>query len=162
MKPTRAVSSRLAHHSKNKETQMQRRALITAGLALIALLASGRVSPSHAAIDHYEMVGKTLGLSKDQIQGGLGSVLKLAQEKLQKGDFDKLAGAIPGASGYLDKAKSLGAVTGPLKDLGGLNGALGKLGIKPDTASKFLSELPGIVSKTGGEDAGKLLSSVLK
>jgi hypothetical protein len=108
------------------------------------------------------MVGKALGLTGDQVQGGLGSVLKLAQEKLQKGDFDKLAAAIPGASGYLEKAKSLGAVNGPLKDLSGLNGALGKLGISPDTASKFLSELPGLVSKTGGEDVGKLLSSVLK
>ena len=141
---------------------MQRRTLITTGLALFAFVAMGLPSTSHAAFDAYEMAGKALGLSKDQLQGGLGSVLKLAQEKLQKGDFDKLAAAIPGASGYLDKAKSLGAVNGPLKDVGGLNAALGKLGIKPDTASKFLSELPGIVSKTGGEDAGKLLSSVLK
>jgi hypothetical protein len=141
---------------------MQRRTIISSGVALIALLAVGLPSASHAAIDPYEMVAKTLGLSKDQLQGGLGSVLKLAQEKLQKGDFDKLAAAIPGASGYLDKAKSLGAVSGPLKDLGGLNAALGKLGISQDTASKFLSELPGLVSKTGGEDAGKLLSSVLK
>lgn len=141
---------------------MQRRDFIGTGFALVAFLAVGQPSTSHAQFDPYEMIGKTLGLSKDQLQGGLGSVLKLAQEKLQKGDFDKLAGAIPGASGYLDKAKSLGAVNGPLKDLSGLNGALGKLGIKPDTASKFLSELPGIVSKTAGEDAGKLLGSVLK
>ena len=141
---------------------MQRRKLMTTGLALLALVAVGLPSTSRAAFDAYEMVGKALGLSGDQVQGGLGSVLKLAQEKLQKGDFDKLAAAIPGASGYLEKAKSLGAVNGPLKDLGGLNAALGKLGISPDTASKFLSELPGLVSKTGSEDAGKLLSSVLK
>ena len=141
---------------------MQRRKLMPTGLALLALVAVGLPSTSRAAFDAYEMVGKALGLSGDQVQGGLGSVLKLAQEKLQKGDFDKLAAAIPGASGYLEKAKSLGAVNGPLKDLGGLNAALGKLGISPDTASKFLSELPGLVSKTGSEDAGKLLSSVLK
>ena len=140
---------------------MRRRTLITS-LISIAVVAVGLPSTSHAAFDPYEMVGKALGLSKDQLQGGLGSVLKLAQEKLQKGDFDKVAAAIPGASGYLDKAKSLGAVNGPLKDLGGLNAALGKLGINPDTASKFLSQLPGLVTKTGGEDAGKLLSSVLK
>jgi hypothetical protein len=141
---------------------MQRRTLISTGLALIAFFAVGQTSPSQAALDPYEMLAKTLGMSKDQMEGGLGSVLKLAQEKLQKGDFDKVAAAIPGASGYLDKAKSLGAVSGPLKDLGGLNGALGKLGIKPDTASKFLSQVPGIASKVGGEDVGKLLGSVLK
>src|SRR5262250_1449507 len=104
---------------------MQRRSLVTSGLAVLALLAIGQPSTSKAALDPYEMVAKTLGLSKDQMQGGLGSVLKLAQEKLQKGDFDKVAAAIPGASGYLDKAKSLGAVSGPLKDVGGLNAALG-------------------------------------
>ena len=141
---------------------MQRRKLMTTGLALLALVAVGLPSTSRAAFDAYEMVGKALGLSGDQVQGGLGSVLKLAQEKLQKGDFDKLAAAIPGASGYLEKAKSLGAFTGNLNNLAGLNGALGKLGISPDTASKFLSELPGVVSKTGGDDVGKLLSSVLK
>lgn len=31
---------------------------------------------------------------------------------------------VPGDSGYLDSAKKLGAVTGPLKNLQGLNGAL--------------------------------------
>jgi hypothetical protein len=135
--------------------------MISSGLVLVALITVGLPSTSHA-IDAYDMVAKTLGMTKDQMEGGLGSVLKLAQEKLQKGDFDKVAAAIPGASGYLDKAKSLGAVNGPLKDLNGLTSALGKLGINKDTASKFLSELPGIVSKTGSEDAGKLLSSVLK
>ena len=141
---------------------MQRRSFIGSSLALVAFFAVGQPSTSHAAVDPFEVVGKTLGMSKDQMSGGLGSVLTLAQEKLKKGDFDKVASAIPGASGYLDKAKSLGAVSGPLKDLSGLNGALGKLGISPDTASKFLSQVPGIVSKLGGDDVGKLLGSVLK
>ena len=140
---------------------MQRRSLITSGFALIALLAAGLPTTSHA-LDAYDMLAKTLGMSKDQMEGGLGSVLTLAQEKLQKGDFDKVASAIPGASGYLEKAKSLGAVTGKLTNLAGLNGALGKLGIKPDTASKFLAQVPDVASKVGGEDVGKLLGSVLK
>jgi hypothetical protein len=141
---------------------MQRRSLVACILVLNALLAVGLPSASHAAFDPYKTLGTTLGLSKDQMQGGVGSVLKLAQEKLQKGDFDKVAAAIPGASKYLDKAKSLGAFTGNLNNLAGLNGALGKLGIGPDMASKFLSQLPDVVSKTGGEDVGKLLSGVLK
>lgn len=72
-----------------------------------------------------------------------------------------MAAAIPGASKYLEQAKSLGAVTGPLKDVAGLNGALGKLGIDERTASKFLSSVPYVVSKMGGGEAGKLLGSVL-
>jgi len=141
---------------------MLRRTLFAAGLALVAFAGLVRPSTSHAALDPFKALSSTLGLSKNQLQGGLGSMLTLAQEKLEKGDFDKVAAAIPGASKYLDKAKALGAVSGPLKNLAGLKGALGKLGINEETAAKFLSSVPEIVSKTGGSDVGKLLSSVLK
>jgi hypothetical protein len=141
---------------------MLRRTLISAVLVSIALAAIGRSSPADAALDPFKALSSTLGLSKNQAEGGLGSILTLAQEKLEKGDFDKVANAIPGASKYLAKAKSLGAVAGPLKNLEGLKGALGKLGINEETASKFLSSVPEIVSKTGGSDVGKLLGSVLK
>ena len=141
---------------------MLRRTLISAALVSLALAALGHSSPAHAAPDPLKALSSTLGMSKNQAEGGLGSILTLAQEKLEKGDFDKVASAIPGASKYLAKAKSLGAVNGPLKNLAGLNGALGKLGISEQTASKFLSSVPEVVSKTGGSDVGKLLSSVLK
>lgn len=140
---------------------MQRRTLISAVLVSIALGALGHSPPAGAALDPFKALGSTLGLSKSQAEGGLGSILTLAQEKLAKGDFDKVANAIPGASKYLAKAKSLGAVTGPLKNLAGLNGALAKLGINEETASKFLSAVPEILSKTGGSEVGKLLSGVL-
>ena len=68
---------------------------------------------------------------------------------------------MPGASRYLEQAKTLGAVTGPLKDLAGLKGALGKLGIDEQTASRFLAAAPDLVSSLGGSEAGKLLGSVL-
>jgi hypothetical protein len=140
---------------------MQRRKLLTVGLALAALLTVGQTAPSSAALDPFKTLGKTLGLSKDQAAGGLGSILTLAQEKLAKGDFDKVAAAIPGASKYLDQAKKLGAVTGPLKNLAGLNSALGKLGIDAQTASKFVPAVTDMVSKVGGSDVGKLLSGAL-
>jgi hypothetical protein len=141
---------------------MQRRSFIIAVLASIACMSLAAPSTSQAALDPFKALSSTLGLSKNQAEGGLGSMLTLAQEKLEKGDFDKVANAIPGASKYLAKAKSLGAVNGPLKNLAGLKDALGKLGINEETASKFLSSVPDIVSKTGGSDVGKLLSSVLK
>jgi hypothetical protein len=40
----------------------------------------------------------SLGVTQDQAEGGVGSILTLAQEKLAKGDFDKVAALIPGAS----------------------------------------------------------------
>jgi len=139
---------------------MQRRTLVSG--VLVSLAFTFLASSANAALDPFKALGSTLGLSKNQAEGGLGSMLTLAQEKLQKGDFDKVASVIPGASKYINKAKSLGAVNGPLKNLAGLENALGKLGISKDTASKFLSAVPEVVSKVGGEDVGKLLSSVLK
>jgi hypothetical protein len=141
---------------------MQRRTFNAAGLALVGLAAFAFTSTASAQIDAFDMLGKTLGMSKEQMEGGIGSVLTLAQEKLVKGDFDKIAAAIPGASKYLDQAKQLGAVTGPLNNLQGLNGALGKLGIDQATASKFIPAVTEAVSKVGGADVGKLLSGALK
>src|SRR5262245_1047906 len=63
----------------------------------------------------------SLGVTENQAVGGVGSVLTLAQEKLAAGEFDKIAGLIPGSSKYLDMAKSLGAVTGPIGNVAGLN-----------------------------------------
>ncbi len=107
------------------------------------------------------MLTGQLGVTQNQAEGGVGSMLKLAQEKLTKGDFDKVAGAIPGAQKYLDKAKSLGAVTGSVGNLAGLNSALGKLGIPPETAAKFVPTVTDYVGKIGGKKVGALLKSAL-
>lgn len=104
----------------------------------------------------------TLGLTEQQAQGGVGSILALAQEKLVKGDFDKIAAAIPGSQKYLDMAKSLGAVTGPLSNLAGLNSALGRLGISPDKAARLVPAVTDFVNKAGGPEVGQLLGGALK
>jgi hypothetical protein len=104
---------------------------------------------------------KSLGVTENQAAGGVGSVLTLTQEKLVAGDFDKVAAAIPGSKKYLDMAKSLGAVTGPLTNGAGLSSALGKLGISPDTAAKFVPAVTDYVGKAAGPEVGKLLSGAL-
>jgi hypothetical protein len=103
-----------------------------------------------------------LGVSEDQARGGIGSYLTLLQEKLAKGDFDKVASLVPGASGYLESAKKLGAVTGPLKNLQGLNGALGKLGMNADTIGKFTPMVTNYLGKAGGPTVQKMLAGALK
>jgi len=102
-----------------------------------------------------------LGIDQDQADGGIGSMLTLASEKLSAGDFDKLAGMIPGADKYLASAKSLGAVTSPLNDVAGLNNALGKLGISPETVDKFVPMITDYLGKLGGNDMNNLLGKVL-
>ena len=102
-----------------------------------------------------------LDISEDQAEGGIGSVLSLAQENLSVDDFSKFSGMIPGATDYMGAAKSLGAVSGPLKDMAGLNGALGKLGMSPDVVSKFVPTLSDLLGQVGGADATKLLQMAL-
>jgi hypothetical protein len=107
------------------------------------------------------LLTKQLGVTQNQAEGGVGSMLKLAQEKLSAGDFDMVAKAVPGAQKYLDKAKSLGAYTGALNNMDGLNGALSKLGIPPETAAKFVPAVTHFVGKAGGSKVGNLLKSAM-
>lgn len=140
---------------------MRRRSLISAGLISLMLAGGIAVQPAQGQFDAMGLLRRTLGMSEDQMEGGLGSILTLAQEKLAAGDFDKIASVIPGASGYLEKAKELGAVIGPIGNVEGLNGALGRLGIDQETAEKFVPAVKDLVSRLGGSDVGNLLGGVL-
>jgi Protein of unknown function VcgC/VcgE (DUF2780) len=145
---------------------MNRRILLLATLSLpltaigqtpsLGSLASGLKDPLMG------MLKSQLGVTEDQAKGGVGSYLILAQEKLAKGDFDKVASLVPGASKYMDSAKKLGAVTGPLKNVAGLNGALSKLGMKSDTASKFAPTVTNYLGTAGGDGVKQMLAGVLK
>jgi hypothetical protein len=108
------------------------------------------------------MLTNRLGVTEDQAKGGIGSYLTLAQEKLAKGDFDKVAALVPGASKYMDSARKLGAVTGPLKNAAGLNGALTKLGMKSDTVSKFTPTVTNYLGTAGGSRVKNMLAGMLK
>ena len=108
------------------------------------------------------MLTSQFGITESQAGGGLGSYLTLAQEKLAKGDFDWLASFVPGASKYMEQAKALGAVAGPLGNLAGLNGALGKLGFSPETASKFVPMVTDYLGKAGGSGMQSMLAGMLK
>ena len=147
---------------------MVRRTLLI-GLTLLPLLMTGHAAaqslPGSLQSLSNPLMSKltsSLGVTQDQAEGGVGSILALASEKLAKGDYDKIAALIPGASGYLEKAKSLGAVAGPLLNGAGLNSALGKLGIDAATAAKFIPQVTKFVSKAGGSKLGGLLTNALK
>jgi hypothetical protein len=108
------------------------------------------------------MLMSKLGVTENQAKGGIGSYLTLAKEKLAKGDFDKLTSLVPGATKYMDSAKQLGAVAGPLGNLAGLNGALGKLGMKPETVAAFTPTVTDYIGKVGGSSVSSMLSGILK
>jgi hypothetical protein len=145
---------------------MNRRILLLATLSLplttlaetpsLGSLTSGLKDPLMS------LLKSQLGVTEDQAKGGIGSYLLLAQEKLTKGDFDQVAGLIPGASKYMESAKKLGAVTGPLKNLAGLNGALSRLGMKSETASKFAPTVTNYLGTAGGDSVKQMLAGIMK
>jgi hypothetical protein len=108
------------------------------------------------------MLSSKLGVTEGQAKGGMGSLLTLAKEKLAKGDFSKLTSLMPQASKYMDTAKQLGAVTGPVKDGAGLNSSLSKLGMNADTVKKFTPMVTDYVGKIGGDTAKNMLAAALK
>jgi Protein of unknown function VcgC/VcgE (DUF2780) len=103
-----------------------------------------------------------LGVTDSQAKGGMGSLLTLAKEKMGGGDFGKLTALMPQASKYMDTAKQLGAVAGPLVNKKGLDGALSKLGMKPETVSKFVPTVTDYIGKLGGDSAKSMLTNALK
>lgn len=108
------------------------------------------------------MLTQKLGITDNQAQGGMGSLLTLAKEKMSGGNFSKLTSVIPTATKYMDTAKQLGAVAGPLKNMAGLNGAFSKLGMKADTAKQFVPTVTDYVGKIGGDSMKNMLLGALK
>lgn len=140
---------------------MLRRTFALTVVALPVALSACSSTPESAA-GLIEGLTSSLGVTPDQAMGGVGSMLTLAQEKLASGQFDQIAKLIPGADKYLGMAKSLGAVTGKLGGMSGLTSAMGKLGITPDKAAKFVPAVTDFVGQAGGPSVGNMFASVFK
>jgi hypothetical protein len=134
-------------------------AIVLAALVTAVLL--GCASSSSPPANLTNSLTSGLGVTTDQANGGVGSILSYAQNKLPASDYTKVANSIPGASDYVQKAKDLGAVTGPITDTVGLNSAFSKMGISPEIASKFTPMVLDYVGKVGGSTAKSLLGGIL-
>jgi len=133
------------------------------GLLLLPSVGQSQV-PSIPGInaDFMGSLSKALGgADPTQTAGAAGSIFGLAKSRLNAGDFDKVAKAVPGMDGLL---KAAPAVTGtvPKTGLDSLASSFTKLGLKPDLVSKAIPIVTQFVTKSGGADIGKLLAGVLK
>ena len=121
------------------------------------------------------LVGQ-LGVSKDQAEGGVGLIAKMAQEKLGSGDFGQLAEKIPGLADLATNAPAgdggggLGGMVGSAlsafgggEGLGGiakLAGSFDKLGIDAGTVAKFVPIVKNYMEENGGDLAKNLLGKL--
>ena len=103
-----------------------------------------------------------LGVTSNQAMGGVGSILSLAKERLPSMDFMSLTKLIPGAETYMNTARNLGAVTGPIGDRAGLTSAFSRLGMGPDMVPKFTQVFSDFVGKAGGQPASNLVMQAVQ
>ena len=128
---------------------------------LSILLLTSCSSNIGGAMDLVNALGK-LNISQDQAIGGLGALMSLAQGKLDPADFTKIANSIPGLDNIMKQAKDLGAITGPITSIAGVEDSFSKLGMNKDMIGKFVPEITNYVTKSGGAEVANLLSGVLK
>jgi hypothetical protein len=135
--------------------------VLVAAILAIALLSSCSSSGIGGATELLGTLGK-LGVTPDQAIGGLGSIMSLAQGKLNPEDFTKVSKSIPGLDNIMKDATNMGAITGPITSMAGVEQSFSKLGMNKDMVGKFVPEITKFATQSGGAEVGNLLSGVLK
>ena len=151
-----------------------RLAAFTATSLCICILAA---TPAHAqstssSSDLVGQLSKGLSITPAQAKGGAGTLFSLAKSRLSAADFSKVSSAVPGMSGLLKAAPSTSQSSG-LGDLeNSLPGGMGKaaevgeafqkLGLSPETATKFVPIMTKFVESKGGSSTASLLEKALK
>jgi hypothetical protein len=122
-----------------------------------------------------DLLSSQLGITKDQAQGGAGSIFQVAKQNLSAKDFSSVAKAIPGIDQMMaaapkmkESSGTLGAVSsmmgGKSNTLGGMAGltqSFEKLGLSSDMVQKFTPIILDYVKNKGGEHVMSLLKSAL-
>lgn len=140
---------------------MKRRILLIA-VALIPLALSCNASAGTIDNSKIGKLASSLGLSSDQAQAGLGSMLRLSQERLDPASYAKISSVLPRSNEYIALAKRLGAFQGVVANPSGLAAAFNKLGFSPEQASKFMTEVTSYVSSAANPEVGMLFANSLK
>jgi hypothetical protein len=91
-------------------------------------------------------LAKNLGITEAQATGGVGAMLQQATGKLSAADFDTIRKSVPGVDQYL-KASQEALGGAKLSDIGGLQGAFKKLGLKPEMVAQFKPHVLDYVGK---------------
>lgn len=120
-----------------------------------------------------DLLSSQLGVTKDQAEGGAGSIFQLAKQNLSVEDFSSIAKAVPGIDQMIGAApkvegssSTLGGISSmigsnKLGEMAGLTSSFAKLGLNADMVSKFTPIILDYVKNKGGEHAMNLLKGAL-
>jgi len=126
-------------------------------------------------MDLLQMITSQLNVTEEQASGGAGLLFKLAQDKLDSGEFSQIANAIPGIDNLISSAPESGGIasaiggltsafgggTGKLADLASLAGSFSKLNLDANMIGKFIPIVLSFVQSQGGDGIKGLLEKVL-
>ena len=124
-----------------------------------------------------QQLTQTLGVTKTQAEGGLGSIFNYAKNNLSSGDFSQISDTLPGIQGLLgsvpdisqlssdngiggllDKAASYSETAKAISDL---NKQFTALGLSPEQIAGFVSSISQYLDTPQGQQAKQLLMSGL-
>lgn len=122
-----------------------------------------------------DLLSSQLGVSKNQAEGGAGSIFQLAKQNLSVEDFSSIAKAVPGIDRMIgaapkieDSSNTLGGISSmmgsssnKLGGMAGLTSSFNKLGLTGDMVNKFTPIILDYVKNKGGEHAMTLLKGAL-
>jgi len=120
-----------------------------------------------------DLLSSQLGVTKDQAEGGAGSIFQLAKQNLSVEDFSSIAKAVPGIDQMIGAApkvegssSTLGGISSmmgsnKLGEMAGLTSSFAKLGLSGDMVSKFTPIILDYVKTEGGKHAMNLLKGAL-
>ena len=139
------------------------RRLAMSALLLLPLLITA-CSTTSTMIDESKLgtLASSLGMTTQQAQGGLGSMLVIAKQRLANEDYLKIVKYIPDADEYLGVARQLSVFEQASSTATALNAAFSKLGITPEQQAKFIPAVTDYLTKAGGRDVGNLMTGALK
>jgi len=119
------------------------------------------------------LLSSQLGVTKDQAEGGAGSIFQLAKQSLSVEDFSSIAKAVPGidqmmgaAPKMVGSSSSLGNISSmmgsnKLGGMAGLTSSFEKLGLSGEMVNRFTPIILDYVKNKGGEHAMNLLKGAL-
>ena len=120
-----------------------------------------------------DLLSSQLGVTKNQAEGGAGSIFQLAKQKLSVEDFSSIVKAVPGIDQMIGAApkmegssSSLGNISSmmgsnKLGGMAGLTSSFKKLGLSGEMVNKFTPIILDYVKNKGGEHAMNLLKGAL-
>ena len=147
----------------------------------ISVLLAGGIAPAPGNAGTMDLISKlvdTLGITKNQAEGGVGALFNNAKENLNAEDFNKVAEAVPGVDKYMAEApsadsggsaggllkssglSSLGGTASKISSVAGLSDAFSKLGMNTETMAKFIPIVTDFMESEAGTGVAELLKGM--